>query len=253
MTQTEKTLPFLDFDAELDSFAKKSIALRYWLQALEYHQALRALQLVRIFERDSYRKDGVTPNMSHFVEIALFLSRLPNIRDRETLIVVGLLHDLVEDHGFPLEIVRLIFGDQVAASVWNMTKKMPIRHGGTPIDIGYMKPGHGPIIVLKGGEDLRFVERDEDELYEAMSYDEFASLGKPTDRSHNQKTMAGVFGPQKQLAYVDFTDARILPMAKLARERFVHHEAAYVMVETLLRTQARIVRGWAHDSGQIAA
>lgn len=251
MTQT--TLPFIDFDAELDSFAKKSIALRYWLQAKKYHKALRALELVRIFERDSFRKDGITPNMSHFVEIALFLSRLPRIRDRETLIAVGLLHDLVEDHGFPIEIVRKIFGKQVASSVWNMTKKMPITHGGTPIDIGFLKPGHGPIIVMQGGEAFRHIERDEDELYEAMGYDEFASLAKPTDRGHNQKTMAGVFGAQKQLGYVDFTEQRILPMAKLARQRFVHHEPAYVMLETLLRTQARIVRGWAHDSGQMAA
>jgi (p)ppGpp synthase/HD superfamily hydrolase len=252
MTETENVLPFIDFDAELDSFAKKSIALRYWLQALEYHGALRALNLVGIYERDAFRKDGVTPNMSHFVEIALFLSRLPNIRDRETLIVVGLLHDLVEDHGFPLETVRLIFGEQVATSVFNMTKKFPVMHGGTPIDIGYLKPGHGSIIVHKGGDVLRHVERDEDELYEAMSYDEFASLAKPTDRGHNQKTMAGVFGPAKQLGYVDFTDARILPMAKQARQRFVHHEPAYVMVETLLRTQARIVRGWAAEASKAA-
>jgi hypothetical protein len=85
-----------------------------------------------------------------------------SIRDRETLIAVGLLHDLVEDHGFPIEIVRKIFGKQVASSVWNMTKKMPITHGGTPIDIGFLKPGHGPIIVMQGGEAFRYIERDED-------------------------------------------------------------------------------------------
>jgi hypothetical protein len=249
---SDPTLPFLDVDPELDSFVKQKIALRYWLQSRDYFQALRALQLVHIFEDGAFRKDGVTPNMSHFVEIALFLSRLPKIRDRETLMVVGLLHDLVEDHGFPLETVRLIFGDQVANSVWNMTKKMPVMHGGVTIDVGFLKPGHGPILVQKGGDVLRYVERDEEELYEAMGYDEFASLGKPSDRGHNQKTMAGVFGATKQLGYVDFTDRRILPMTKLARQRFVHHEAAYVMVETLLHTQARIVRGWARDT-QVAA
>lgn len=248
MSHIEDTLPFDDVDPELDSFAKKSIALRFWLQSRNYFLALRALELVRLYEQDAFRKDGVTPNMSHFVEIALFLSRLPDIRDRETLMVVGLLHDLVEDHGFPLDVIRLIFGEQTASSVWNMTKKMPIMHGGTPMDIGFLKPGHGPIIVMKGGEELRCVERDEDELYKAMGYDEFASLAKPTDRSHNQKTMAGVFGPAKQVGYVDFTAARILPMTKLARRRFMHHEPAYVMVETLLNAQARIVRGWANES-----
>lgn len=244
---SEPSLPFLEADPELDSVVKRRIALRFWLQGRGYFQALRAFELVSMFEEGEMRKDGKTPTTDHFVEICLLISRLPGIRDPETLITLMMLHDLVEDHGFPIETVRLIFGDQVALSVSNMTKKHPIVHGGTPIEIGFLKPGHGSIIVHKGGEVLRHVERCEDELYEAMALDEFASIGKPADRGHNQKTMAGVFGPEKQLSYVDFTDRRILPMTKIARRRFPHQEAAYVILETLLRTQARIVRGWAAE------
>lgn len=245
----DETLPFLDADPELDSVAKRLIALRYWLKGQKYFSAMRALELLLIFEEGEFRKDLVTPVSDHMVEISLLMSQLPGIRDMETLITVLLLHDLVEDHGFPLDIVRLLFGDQVARSVWNMTKKHPIMHGGTPIDISFLLPGGGSVIVSKGGDTLRHVERDEDELYEAMSRDEFASLGKPGDRAHNQKTMAGVFSPRKQIDYVDFTDRRILPMSKLARRRFPQQEAAYVILETLLKTQARIVRGWAAEKG----
>ncbi len=235
---------------ELTVFAKREISLRYWLQGRGYHSALRALELVKLYEEGEYRKDGTTPNVDHMIEIALYVSRLPNVRDMETLLVACLLHDLVEDHGVPIEVVRSLFGNQAANAIWNVTKKIPIFSGGATVDVSFLSLDGDKILLNKGGEKVGVHERDEDDLYVAMSFDPIASLVKPADRSHNQKTMAGVFGHQKQVDYVQFTDGRILPMMKIARRRFPDQEPAYVMIETLLKAQARIVRGWAAEKSK---
>ena len=85
--------------------------------------------------------------------------------------------------------------------------------------------------------------RDEDELYEEMANCPISSIGKGVDRSHNQRTMGGVFGEEKMHSYLDFTDQRILPMLKIARRRFPEQEAAYEIIKFMLTTQANLVRG----------
>lgn len=201
-------------------FDKQHIALRYWLLGAGFTRALRSMEFARGYH-DGIRKDGA-PEFSHQIAIASFVRTLPGLLFPEDTLATVMLHDTVEDFGVPVDQIRDLFGDRVADATWAVTKKMPVFHA---------------------GEAIGKVERNEDELYAEMAANPIASIVKPADRMHNQSTMVGVFGAEKRASYVDFTDARILPMMKIARRQHPEQEAAYMILQAALLTQARIVRG----------
>ncbi|MFZ3481982.1 hypothetical protein [Sphingomonas sp. 3-13AW] len=225
-------------------FAKREASLRYWLHGRGYHDALRALDLMKLIHRGT-RKDGTTPESDHQIEMALHASRLPGVRDMERLIIVILLHDTVEDYALSEQTIALLFGNVVSEAVACVTKKMPVLQGGVEIDISYLSKDGSHLVIRLDGTKVGAIEYDEDELFIRMGLNPLASLAKAIDRCNNQRTMGGVFSREKQLSYVDFTDARILPMLKLARRRFPDQEAAYELLKHMLTTQARLVRSWA--------
>ena len=73
-----------------------------------------ALALAARAHRSQIRKGGDTPYIAHVVHVSVLLIRHGFGED---LAVAGLLHDVVEDCGVPLEQVRALFGDEVARLV----------------------------------------------------------------------------------------------------------------------------------------
>lgn len=73
-----------------------------------------ALALAARAHRTQIRKGGDTPYIAHVVHVSVLLIRHGFGED---LAVAGLLHDVVEDCGVPLEQVRGLFGDEVARLV----------------------------------------------------------------------------------------------------------------------------------------
>lgn len=193
-------------------FGRKIVFLRGWLHGRGYDKALMALEYARQ-KHTGTRKDGQTPEFQHQVEIALHLSVLPGLMHPEETIATGILHDTVEDTPTTIREIEHLFGEMVAAATDRMTK------------------------LDEAGE-----KRDEDALFAAMAQCPIASLGKPTDRAHNQRTMGGVFTLEKMVSYVDFTDQRIIPMMKQARQLFPQQYPAYMLLKTELTSQARLVR-----------
>lgn len=203
--------------------AQRLSALRGHLRGARMFMALEALEYARRFHT-GFRKDG-QEEISHQIAIAFHIIDLPDLIEPEETIAVGLLHDTPEDYGqHHLDIIRSRFGAGVHAGVLSVTKKIPVYVGETKVHV---------------------IERDEAELYEEMAADVRGSIVKPVDRSHNQKTMGGVFTQQKQLGYVDFTDERIIPMMHKARKTFGRQYAAYMLLQDKLESQAVLVRSWA--------
>jgi len=101
------------------------------------------------------------------------------------------------------------------------------------------------IPVYVGDQKVHVIERDEDELFAAMANEPIGSIVKPADRSHNQKTMGGVFTADKQISYVQFTDDYIIPMINQARKNFPQQYQAYMLLQDKLESQAALVRAWA--------
>lgn len=205
------------------AYERRLSALRGHLRGAGFNMALEALEYARTFHTGR-RKSG-EHEFSHQVAIAFHVLDLPGLLFPEETIATVMLHDTVEDYGAHHEAVILNrFGARVHSGVMSVTKKIP---------------------VFVDGVQVHMIERDEDELFAAMSGEPIGSIVKPADRGHNQKTMGGAFTQEKQVSYVDFTDERIIPMMKRARHLFPQQYRAYMLLQDKLESQAALVRSWA--------
>ncbi|MFN3763625.1 MAG: HD domain-containing protein, partial [Anaerolineae bacterium] len=129
----------------------------------------RAYEFAAQAHEGQYRKSG-EPYIQHALAVAALLGELR--MDAET-IAAGLLHDVVEDRGVPLEELKSRFGPEVAWMVDGVTKL------GRANELGKMREG----------------ERDERELeslrkfFLATARDARVMLIKLADRLHNMRTL----------------------------------------------------------------
>lgn len=188
---------------------RQLLALRYWLLGRQWHQASEALDLA-MRRHTGLRKDGETPEVVHQIAIASHLRTLPSLRHPERTLVVGLLHDTVEDTGLEVSAIAQQFGSDVAADVWALSKVGPAG------------------------------KRNEEEVWAGIASNPVASICKGVDRIHNIGSMAGVFTLEKQQAYLDEVHQWVLPVLKAARRTFPDQEPAYEAILTTLRHQVSL-------------
>lgn len=195
---------------------KQLAVMRGWLDGKGYFKAADALEYIRLMEQ-GYRKDGLTPKFHHQLSIARLISTLAVhlIYPEETL-CAAFLHDVLEDHGDVVTVsqIEARFGKTVADAVWKLTKKC-----------------NG----LTKSHELYFAE---------MSDCPISSIVKLADRAHNAQTMSGVFGPDKQLAYLSEVDQYFFPMVRVARRKYPRQYGAYENLKILLRCQAALIRNY---------
>lgn len=197
--------------AALPRYDKLSRALFDHLRQRGYSRAIAALEFAR-GRHVGRRKDGITPEFQHQVEIALYLTTLRDLPDEELTLTTALLHDVIEDYDVPPEEIEALFGADVRASVWRLTK------------------------VYRG------VKKEPAAYFAEIGRDPVASLVKGADRIHNLQSMVGVFPLEKQREYADEAERWFLPMLKDASRRFPAHAAAYHNVRHLIRSQLALIR-----------
>lgn len=195
----------------LSRFEKTKIALEYYLIGKEYFNALKAFQLAREYHVGT-RKDGITPEFNHQIEICHYILTLKDIVNQENAICTALLHDIREDYEIEHSVIESMFGADVADAVELVTKK------------------------FKG------VNKSYENYFDSISWNEIASIVKGADRINNVSTMIGVFSDKKQLEYVSEVETFFLPMLKKARKNFPKQTYAYLNMETLLRQQVMFVK-----------
>lgn len=199
-----------------ERYAKKLLTLRSNLTGARYFNALAALEFALRYHTGT-RKDGLTPEFQHQVEIALYVLTLPDLQHREEVIATIFLHDVREDYGVSDGEILAIFNNgefasRVAKAVDAMTKE------------------------------FRGVKRDEAEVFQAIAQDPIASIAKGADRVHNLNSMLGVFTVKKQKEYVGEVETFFMPMLKTARRLFPHQVNAYENIKFVLETQMAMVR-----------
>lgn len=197
-------------------FKKKLLTLRQQLIGAGYFNALKALEFALQYHKGT-RRDKVTPEFMHQVEIALFAMTLPNLGHREEVIATIMLHDVREDYNVTDAEIRALFdnqgfADRVSRAVENMTKE------------------------------FRGVKKDEQALFDAMAEDPIASIAKGCDRIHNLQSMVGVFKLLKQKAYIQEVLDLFLPMLKKARRNFPHQVLAYENIKHMLTSQIELIQ-----------
>jgi (p)ppGpp synthase/HD superfamily hydrolase len=204
-------------DAAAFKFQKDLAFLRSWMLGKEWWLACRALEFA-LSHHTGLRKDAITPEAHHQVQIALNArTLLPHLLEPETTLVVIFTHDLCEDYDISYSEIEKRFGARASAATERITKK------------------------YKG------VEKPYDFYFADMEQDPVASIAKGLDRCHNVWTMAGAFSHEKIAAYADEIDRWFLPMLKKARKRFPEQEPAYQNIAHQLRSMRDIYR-WALSS-----
>ena len=191
-----------------DRYTKLEIALRYYMLGAKYHTALKAMDFAKQYHR-GLRKDGVTPELQHQVEMALFVMGLKDLMDEERTITVALLHDVMEDYKqVSVATVNNMFGAAVADSCARLDKT--------------------------GKESLLY--------FNEIATDPVASIVKGADRVHNVNSMVGVFSKEKQKKYVEEVKNYFLPMLKFARNRYPQQMQAYFSIMHMLRSQINLLQ-----------
>lgn len=192
----------------LVQFEKLSISLRYFLLGKQFYETARALEFAAEYHVGT-RKDGVTPELQHQIEIVHYLrTLLPSFIHPEDTLTAGVLHDTDEDYPESKLKIEKNFNPRVAHSVG---------------------------LLNKNGKTKKF-------YFEQIAQDEIASIVKGADRVHNLQSMIGVFTPEKQIGYVGEVEEYFLPMLKHARRKFPQQEAAYENIKHLLNSQIELIK-----------
>lgn len=186
-------------------YEKLRLALRYYLLGKEYFVAVNALDYGASYHTGT-RKNGITPEFQHQIEIAQYLRTLKLINP-ELAITVALLHDVKEDYNVTEHDLRRLFGDEVTGAC---------------------------ILLDKNG-------KTKEEYYTTCAMHPVASVVKGGDRIHNIQTMVGVFTPEKQEQYITEVRTYILPMIKKAKRLFPQQEAAYENIKHMLVSQIELL------------
>lgn len=185
-------------------YEKLRVTLRYFLLGREFYMAADALEYGAQYHTGT-RKDGVTPEYQHQIEIAHYVrTLLPSLMFPEDTIAACLLHDVPEDYGVPHAEIANRFGTKVGRAVFLMDKNSNAR-------------------------------------FEDIGMDPIASVAKGGDRVHNLQSMSGVFTREKQLKYIEEAKTKFLPMLKTARRMFPKQETAYENIKHMMNSQVQLL------------
>ena len=198
-----------------DNFDKLDLTLKYYLRGARYHTAIRAYHIAKELHNGK-RKDGITPEVQHQLEIALFIITLRlKPEQEERAIIYALLHDVLEDfeHIRPVELEDL-FGVEIVDDLRLISKKI---------------------------QGVKTYNQDA-QYYTRMARSALIALVKGVDRIHNLQSMTGVFGPDKQRIYVNTAENYFLPMLKDAAKIDDELFFAFQNVRTVLKCQIGLIK-----------
>lgn len=187
---------------------KRVIYLRGVLDGRAWYGALAAMEMAIDAHGDQIRNDGVTPYVTHPIDVALYLSTLSSaLMHPEEAIRDALLHDVVEDTSVTLGDIEAAFGEKSAATI----SLLSARKGETP--------------------------EQKAERFKALAADPSGGPIKLADRDHNLSTMLGVFNRARVEKYVRETHEYFFPLAREARRRVPEQTAVYLNLKTALNRQ----------------
>lgn len=210
-------------------FSKNKIALYNFFDGMaqsnpEYYKVMRAMNFAEKAHA-GYRKDKVTPEFHHQVEICLYLRTISsNFMNPIEVFILALLHDTYEDYPHLISELESEFPDYFE-KLLKLSKK--------------------EWYVDTNGE-LKSNDKEYTEYFNVLQNDSSCSIVKGVDRIHNCSTMIGVFNNEKQLKYVEEIMTYFLPMLKAARKNFPEQLNAYENIKALLGIQRNTIYSLLH-------
>jgi (p)ppGpp synthase/HD superfamily hydrolase len=196
----------------MEYYNKLFTSLRYFLQGRKMYNAVTALEYASHFHNGK-RKDGVTPEFQHQLEIAHYVRAFePHLSYPEETFAAIALHDVCEDADVGFIEIESKFGKLAADAVKLMTKK----HRGE--------------------------KKDTKTYFSEVFSHPISSVGKGGDRIHNHQSMVGVFTREKQISYIEETETYILPGLKKARREIPQQEPVYENMKYMLKSQIALLQ-----------
>lgn len=195
----------------MNKYEKLRVALRYWLLGKAqvdkaYFDAMDALEWGSTLHVGT-RKDGVTPEFQHQIEIAHYIRTLPDLLFPAQTITAALLHDSTEDGYTTCDEVTRRYGHQVGQTVFRLDKR----------------------------------GKKTEEYFQQLATDPIGSVVKGSDRIHNMQSMVGVFTMNGQLHYIKEVKEHFLPMLKASRRLYPQQEPAYENIKHVLKSQVQLI------------
>lgn len=185
--------------------------LRGYYSGRGWVMALRAMD-IGLKVHSGERKNG-EPEFSHQIFQAQYARTLdPLLMEPETVHCTIMLHDIVEDHEYPLESIRRDFNDRVYQAVRLISNTFD----------GYNKSAG---------------KKPKKLYYERIGQDPSAGPAKGIDRMHNLQSCLKVFDAVKKRSYIDETKEEIIPLLKAGRKLFPQQERVYHNLRHVLSTQ----------------
>lgn len=175
-----------------------------YLKGKGMHKAIEAMEFAKEYHKGK-RKNGITPEFQHQIEIALYVQTLKELRHEEDVFCAVFLHDVREDYNVSHEEIVERFGTRVADAVEKLSK------------------------VIDG------VKKPAKQYFEAIATCPIASVVKLADRVNNVSTMTGVFTIAKQKDYLEETENWFIPLAKTCRKKFPDQSLSYYNATTSLK------------------
>ena len=200
------------------AFERKRTALKGYCLGRDYVDVLRAITFAEEYHV-GVRKDGVTPEFQHQIEIALHATTLKGLsnEDESILLQMIMLHDVVEDYSVSLMEIEQRFGPVVAKGVEALSK------------------------VINGRK------KDMDTYMRDLALNPLAALAKGCDRVHNVQSMRGVFNYEKQKKYAQEVREHFFPMLRRVRDVEPKYRQAINNIKSMLENQVQWVE-YLHES-----
>ena len=200
------------------AFERKRTALKGYCLGRDYVDVLRAITFAEEYHV-GVRKDGVTPEFQHQIEIALHATTLKGLSnaDESILLQMIMLHDVVEDYNVSLMEIEQRFGPVVAKGVEALSK---VINGRKKDMVSYMRD---------------------------LAMNPLAALAKGCDRVHNVQSMRGVFNYEKQKKYALEVREHFFPMLRRVRDLAPQYRQAINNIKSMLENQVQWVE-YLHES-----
>ncbi len=194
----------------MNRFEKLRIYLRSYALGKGWYRLVRVVEIANSVHTHT-RKDGVTPEFQHQLEIAAYLITLSIAT--ESLLIIAILHDLQEDYPEQWR----IFQSELSTLL-------------TPSEVNSLET------LNKNLYDNTI------NYYAAVIKDMHAALVKGADRGNNIQTMAGAFSINKIREYISETETYVLPSLKEARRANPGYTQAFYNIETIIKNQIQLYK-----------
>lgn len=194
-----------------EKFTKLYISLKFRLHGMGFYRAMVMLEKGREVH-SGFRKDNITPEFQHQLEIAHYILTLKDVVELENALICALGHDFMEDYPeqFDARWIKSEFGENNLNTMQLLNKNLAA---------------------------------DYPEYFDRLQNDLNGSIVKLADRVNNFQSMnRGKFSVEKQRKYADEVQRYFLPMAKYARKKFPAQMDAYYNVETMLKSQHELLQ-----------